>query len=74
MTSAAYREVVGALSQRGSRRKGTDWQCPTHIDDDPSLSVTDAGDTVLLHCHAGCETDDVLRALGLSWTESAASC
>ncbi|MCW8917518.1 MAG: CHC2 zinc finger domain-containing protein [Gammaproteobacteria bacterium] len=41
--------------------------CPAHDDRSPSLSIRDAGDRVLLHCFAGCETGDVLAAAGLSW-------
>ena len=54
-------ETVGST---GERR----WQsrCPAHDDRRPSLTVTEktTGD-VLLHCHAGCDTADVLAAVGL---------
>ena len=40
--------------------------CPGHGDSTPSLSVSDKGDKALLHCHAGCATDDVCAAMGLS--------
>lgn len=42
--------------------------CPSHDDRSPSLSVTyRAGDPgrVLVHCHAGCQSPDVVAALGL---------
>lgn len=47
------------------------WQarCPAHDDTDPSLSITDTGDQVLLYCHAGCASSEVLIAVGLSWTD-----
>src|SRR5262249_51337398 len=33
----------------------------------PSLSIKEGSDgRVLLHCHAGCSIDDILRALGLA--------
>jgi hypothetical protein len=63
--------VVTRLKAHGSIRKGGNWQCPAHDDRTPSLSVTDSVDldtghsTVLVHCHAGCGTGDVLDALGL---------
>lgn len=44
-------------------------RCPAHDDRDPSLSVTDKGDRIVLHCHAGCETRDVLEAIGLTWAD-----
>lgn len=45
-------------------------RCPAHPDRRPSLSLgqTDAG-VVLLHCFAGCASDDVLRALGLEFAD-----
>ena len=40
-------------------------RCSAHEDRDPSLSVKLDGDRVLLHCHAGCEAESVVRAFGL---------
>ncbi|WP_089169014.1 DUF927 domain-containing protein [Azotobacter chroococcum] len=40
--------------------------CPAHQDKSPSLSLSRGqGGRVLVHCHAGCETRDVLAAVGL---------
>jgi DNA primase len=36
--------------------------CPDHDDHDPSLSITVKHDKILLKCHAGCPTENVLRA------------
>lgn len=50
------------------KRYGKGWVacCPAHEDRDPSLSIKEAEDgKVLLHCFAGCETKDVLAAIGL---------
>jgi hypothetical protein len=50
------------------RQTGPDkWtaRCPSHADKDPSLSVRDAGDRVLVHCHAGCSAESIVGALGL---------
>ena len=41
-------------------------QCPAHNDKKPSLTITDTGDKILLHCHAGCDTLDILNKLGLT--------
>lgn len=52
----------------GVRQSGPDrWiaRCPAHDDRDPSLSVRDAGDRVLIRCHAGCPAEAVVSALGL---------
>jgi hypothetical protein len=52
-------EVTGYAVRNDSGR------CPAHPDNNPSLSVTNGDGKVLLHCHAGCELDDVRAALGL---------
>ena len=45
-------------------------QCPAHDDKSPSLAIRDCGDgRVLLHCFAGCETEDVLNAIGLTFSD-----
>lgn len=44
----------------------TNARCPAHEDSTASLTLSEGRDgRVLLHCFAGCQTDDVLRALGL---------
>ena len=41
--------------------------CPAHDDRDPSLSVKREEDgRILLHCHAGCEFEEVCEALGVA--------
>ena len=51
------------------RRSGSGWvaSCPAHQDKSPSLSLKDDGSKILLHCFAGCSTDEVLIAAGLDW-------
>ena len=42
-------------------------RCPSHDDREPSLKVAEADDArVLLFCHGGCRTEDVVAAMGLS--------
>jgi Protein of unknown function (DUF3631) len=61
---------VESLVQRlNARRSGQGWKakCPAHEDHTPSLSICEGDDgCALIHCHAGCSTDDVLAALGMS--------
>jgi len=40
-------------------------RCPGHADRNPSLSIREAGTRILLRCFAGCETGQVVAALGL---------
>jgi hypothetical protein len=51
-----------------ARRCGAGWSacCPAHDDRRPSLSISEADDgTVLLKCHAGCDTKAIVEKLGL---------
>ena len=45
-------------------------RCPAHEDRSPSLSIRQLDDgRVLLHCFAGCETQSVLAAVGLTFAD-----
>lgn len=67
---ASFEKITTALTQAGRTVKGDSRQvtaqCPAHDDHNPSLSVTDHPNGALIHCHAGCETEDVLGELGLT--------
>ncbi len=43
--------------------------CPCHQDKKPSLSITAKNGKILVHCHAFCETPDILTAMGLSFKD-----
>lgn len=51
----------------GVRKTATGWQaqCPAHEDRKASLSITVTDDRILMHDHAGCETDAILAKIGL---------
>src|SRR4051794_18440924 len=66
INSTALKAVLDALPD--ARRSGSGWSacCPSHADDEASLTI--AGGTsrgVVLNCFVGCAPDDILRALGL---------
>jgi len=44
-------------------------RCSAHDDGSPSLSIRHTGDKILLHCFAGCSPNDVLAAVGLSFSD-----
>ncbi|WP_433506762.1 AAA family ATPase [Pseudonocardia halophobica] len=65
---ALERQAGGA----GVRCSGSGWvaRCPAHDDHDPSLSIREGDEQpVVLYCHAGCTSDAVVDALGLSWSD-----
>jgi hypothetical protein len=69
--SAPVAQLRARLEAHGCRIRGRDHSfmacCPAHEDRTPSLHVSEGKDgRALLHCHAGCETADVLKALGLA--------
>lgn len=68
--NAAVQLVLSRLSGVEKIARGWRALCPVHPDHTPSLEVAngDNGGAVLL-CRAGCDTGDVLRALGLGWTD-----
>lgn len=41
---------------------------PSHLhgDRNPSLTITEADGKILMHCHAGCEPEEILEAVGLT--------
>ncbi len=69
MSARAYNTVTAALERNGMLRRADQWQCPAHDDSTPSLSIADRPDRVLIKCHAGCDTLDVLERLGLGWPD-----
>lgn len=66
----AYDNVIQALEANGKVRHRGDGQasaqCPAHEDREPSLSVTAIEGSVLVYCHAGCDTAAVLDALNMT--------
>jgi DNA primase len=66
--------VVGELESHGCSPRGNDHRgytalCPAHDDRNPSLSVSYKQDRVLVHCHAGCDPEAVVDALGIQFKD-----
>jgi len=59
-------EFLGRLN--GFKKAGTGYMalCPAHNDQGQSLSVKELPDKLLVHCHAGCSIESVLKAMDLS--------
>lgn len=47
------------------------WQgsCPAHDDRVKSLSITLKGHRILIYCFAGCDREDIVQELGLTWKD-----
>lgn len=43
--------------------------CPAHADTQQSLSIKVGRDAILLKCHAGCQTPDIVKAIGLTMAD-----
>jgi hypothetical protein len=61
--------ILQKLNGVKKQKNGYKALCPAHPDRNPSLSIRLDGDKVLIHCHAGCKTDEVLAAVGLTYAE-----
>ena len=59
-------DVLPRLDGVRRTRRGWSARCPAHCDRSPSLSVA-VGDNgrALLYCHAGCQYDEIITALGV---------
>ncbi len=58
-------------NQRRPRQTPSGWLalCPAHDEHEPSLSIREGeGGRVLLKCHAGCDTREIIHNLGLHFT------
>lgn len=60
-----YDEVLTYFQVKKRQQDKAQCKCPAHDDRQASLTVTNGRDSVLIHCHAGCDIDNVLSAAGL---------
>jgi hypothetical protein len=68
--------VADLVHQLDARPNGDGWsaKCPAHDDRTPSLSISEGADSrILLKCHAGCGTEEIVAALGLKLSDLFAS-
>ena len=62
--------MLGMLTKVKGRNGSWTACCPAHNDKGPSLAIRETEDgRVLLHCFAGCETLNVVQALGMDMTD-----
>ena len=58
-------EILSRLKGVKQSGTGSTALCPAHDDRKSSLSISEKENRILLHCHAGCKTEDVCAALGI---------
>jgi putative DNA primase/helicase len=66
-----FLDILGRFQQvREHADGGYQTLCPAHADSSPSLRVWRGDDgTVRVHCRAGCDAAEVVKAAGLTWPE-----
>jgi hypothetical protein len=66
----AFERILDRLDGvRRNRDRTAVARCPAHDDHNPSLSLRAIETQVLLHCHAGCHTSDVLASLEMTMSD-----
>lgn len=65
--------LLSRLSGYGLKQVGNDkylCRCPSHEDKSPSLAINiQPGDKTLIHCFAGCQTEDILSSIDLTMSD-----
>lgn len=61
------RDILGRFSHP-KRLNNDSYQvaCPCHNDKKNSLTITERDGKILMHCHAGCRTEDIVARVGLT--------
>jgi hypothetical protein len=67
MTREAFLSRFEGVRSRGSGKYLA--LCPAHSDKNPSLSIREAEQKILVKCWAGCETLQIVAALGLTMAD-----
>jgi hypothetical protein len=60
------REIASLPGYRATGENQYEARCPGHEDRKASLSIGVTDGKILLHCHAGCNISNILKAIGLS--------
>ena len=64
MTATELLPLLNGVRTRGPGKWSA--RCPSHQDRSPSLSIAEMHRGLLLRCWAGCQLEEITRALGLS--------
>ena len=64
-----FQDILDRFTGVTAEQDGFVAVCPSHADSHPSLRITTSNRKVLIKCRAGCQTADVIAAVGLSWSD-----
>jgi 5S rRNA maturation endonuclease (ribonuclease M5) len=69
--TAILADTIAHRCEKAHQTKNDGWKvcCPAHDDRNPSLSIDHTPDRVLLKCHAGCSTEAIVSALGMTMAD-----
>lgn len=58
-------DIEEIATKLNGKKTKTGWQahCPIHVDESPSLSLSEKNGNILVYCHAGCAQEDVWGAI-----------
>lgn len=62
----ALQDLLNVLQDVTPTANGFQARCPAHDDQKASLSLTEKDQKILLKCHAGCATEEIVAQLGLT--------
>lgn len=60
-----FEEVISRFEVKSRYKDRVQAVCPAHSDKQASLTISRGRTGTLIHCHAGCQIDDILVAVGL---------
>lgn len=66
MIKVNINEILSKLENVKANENGYIACCPIHEDKTPSLSISEQEGKILIHCHAGCDTEEIIQELGLT--------
>ena len=64
-----YEEILSRFQVKKRYSDRAQCICPAHADKQASLTISKKDNKILLKCHAGCDTESILEAVGLSFKD-----
>lgn len=61
-----YNEILSHFTVKRRSQDKAQCICPCHNDKEASLTISKGDKGTVIHCHASCDTSDILSAVGLS--------